>query len=271
MDINEYYSRLVPIIEDGEKTTDQRIIEAFNLKDELKPDDEVEAARFNALTYNALTAMLDKVNGDHEHDEEMLQLQTLAAEAAIDGKLERTLKGFSRNVDELIDSGAVPYDTVETASVRIVESLKQTVYNHDRYKVLDAFIRRSYREAKQGTEVDREEVAEMARAYWRLDHLLSIHGALDEAVETFIPIEEMREIRNNPREGMLKKDPIEYTRRWEDAYYDVVEELDQKYADTPRHMGFCFEYWHAMEELLARKYRILWRNPHLMNPGVIFD
>ena len=48
-------------------------------------------------------------------------------------------------------------------------------------------------------------------------------------------------------------------------------ELERRFANAPRHMGFCFHYWSAEKELLKEKYDIEWRSPSQMNPGVMFD
>lgn len=271
MTIKEFHEQLLTVVNDKNKTAEERINEAFELKERLKPDDETAAARFDSLTYGVLTSMLDKENAAHEHDIEMIQLLTLNAEAMVEGKIERSLKNYSYAVTPLIESGCVPFDILQTAVPRIVEAMRSSVYNHDRYSILDSFIRHAEKAAEAGTDYDRKTLADMARELYRLDNLLSIHGASDDALLKFITVDEMIKIRENPQEGTLKKDRIEYTRRWENVYYDVIDELDEHFADTPRHMGFCFAYWQAMEELLARKYRILWRNPHLMNPRVMFD
>ena len=271
MTINDYYDQLQSLTADTDKTAEQRIDEAFALKETVKPDDEVLGARYDSITYGALTAMLDKENTCHNYDVEMIQLLTLNAEAMVKGQIERSLKDYRKAVNPLIADGKVPFATLEVAVGRIVAALGETVFNHDRYSILDSFIRRAAKVADAGEEYDREAVAGMARELYRLDNLLSIHGADDEAILKFISDEEFLEIRMNPQEGVLKKDRIEYSRRWEDIYYDVKDELDEHFAGIPRHMGFCFEYWQAMADLLARKYRILWRNPHLMNPDVIFD
>ena len=271
MDINEYYEKLTTLTGDGSKSALGRIEESLALKEAAKPDDAVEAARVDSVTYQVLAAMLDRENADHAYDVEMLQVLTLGAEAMVAGQIERSLKDYRLLVDTLIAECTVPFDMLQLTVGRIVAALRKTVYNHDRYGVLDAFIRRAAKAVDNGEEVDRDAVADMARELYRLDNLLSIHGADDEAILKFITEDELLEIRENPQEGYLKKDPIEYSRRWENVYYDVKDELDERFADTPRGMGFCFEYWHAMADLLAKKYRILWRNPHLMNPGVIFD
>lgn len=271
MDINEYYEKLTTLTNDGSKPALGRIEEALALKEAARPDDAVKAARFDSVTYQVLAAMLDRENADHSYDVEMLQVLTLGAEAMVAGQIERSLKDYRLLVDTLIAECTVSFDMLQLTVGRIVAALRKTVYNHDRYGVLDAFIRRAAKAVDNGEEVDRDAVADMARELYRLDNLLSIHGADDEAILKFITEDELLEIRENPQEGYLKKDPIEYSRRWENVYYDVKDELDGRFADTPRGMGFCFEYWHAMADLLAKKYRILWRNPHLMNPDVIFD
>jgi hypothetical protein len=69
---------------------------------------------------------------------------------------------------------------------------------------------------------------------------------------------------------MLKSDPVEWTK----AYEEVIDEADHEaYAnltDIPRGMGFCFGYWAEKRNALAKR-GIEWRSPGEMNPGVIFD
>lgn len=271
MTIDEFYTRLMSITGNKERQVEERIDGALELLQRAKPEDKVTAARFESITYGVITSMLDKENSGHAYDVEMLQALTLSAESMIRGQLERSLKDFRKGVYPLIDGGRVPFATLVEAVGRIVATLRSTVFNHDRYGILDAFIRHAAKVADAGEEYDREAVADMARELYRLDNLLSIHGADDEAILKFISEEELLEIREHPQEGGLKKDRVEYSRRWEDVYYDVEDELDEMFAETPRRMGFCFEYWQAKADLLARKYRILWRNPHEMNPNVIFD
>ena len=70
--------------------------------------------------------------------------------------------------------------------------------------------------------------------------------------------------------SMLRIDPVEWTR----AYEDVVDQADREaYArltDCPRGMGFCFAYWAEKRAALAR-HGIDWNSPQDMNPGVMFD
>ena len=70
--------------------------------------------------------------------------------------------------------------------------------------------------------------------------------------------------------GMLKVDPVQATREWEDIIYDVEKEVDEQLKDEPRGMGFCFGYWSAKRAVLERR-GIEWRSPSAMNPGVMFD
>ena len=72
-------------------------------------------------------------------------------------------------------------------------------------------------------------------------------------------------------DGFLKKDPIEWTARWEEVIDEVNEIVDARLSDCPRGMGFCFAYWSEKATVLREKFGIEWRSPSLMNPGVIFD
>jgi hypothetical protein len=70
--------------------------------------------------------------------------------------------------------------------------------------------------------------------------------------------------------GMLKVDPVQATKEWENVIYEVEKEVDEQLKDEPRGMGFCFAYWSAKRAALARR-GIQWRSPSAMNPGVMFD
>ena len=72
-------------------------------------------------------------------------------------------------------------------------------------------------------------------------------------------------------EGLLKRDPVE----WSSAYERIIDEVERKIgirlADHPRGMGFCFAYWSAKAEILRGEYGLEWRSPAVLNPGVRFD
>ena len=78
---------------------------------------------------------------------------------------------------------------------------------------------------------------------------------------------ELDQIRQS---GFLKSDPIEWTAEWE----EVIDEADkiayENLKEIPRGMGFCFAFWHE-RTLALEKFGIKWKNPHIMNPSVMFD
>lgn len=90
-------------------------------------------------------------------------------------------------------------------------------------------------------------------------------------IRRLVTDKKLMEIVGRPDKGYLKRDPVEYTREWAEAAYDVEDILDRRFANIPRHMGFCFRYWPAKQELLLKKYGINWRTPSQMNPRVHFD
>lgn len=69
---------------------------------------------------------------------------------------------------------------------------------------------------------------------------------------------------------MLKFDPVERTKEWEDVICAVETECAEILKDEPQGMGFCFSYWSTKKAVLA-KYGIVWRSPSAMNPRVMFD
>lgn len=90
-------------------------------------------------------------------------------------------------------------------------------------------------------------------------------------LERFIDIENVSYddyIKQSRRTLMF--DPIERTPLWEEINQEVEAETDALLDDEPRGMGFCFGYWSAKRGVLAKR-GIEWRDPHQMNPRVLFD
>ena len=69
---------------------------------------------------------------------------------------------------------------------------------------------------------------------------------------------------------MIKYDPIQLSQQWEDNIYEVEKELENKFKNVDRHMGFCHRYWPAKRAALAKR-GITWRTPQEMNPKTRFD
>lgn len=68
----------------------------------------------------------------------------------------------------------------------------------------------------------------------------------------------------------LKKDPVEWTERWEEVIDEADRMTEEKLKDHPRGMGFCHGYWHERQKAL-RKLGVVWRCPTEVNPGTMFD
>lgn len=68
----------------------------------------------------------------------------------------------------------------------------------------------------------------------------------------------------------LKKDPVEWTARWEEVIDEADRMTEEKLKDHPRGMGFCHGFWHERQKAL-RKLGVVWRCPTEMNPGTMFD
>lgn len=276
-DINLFYNSISQITSDRSQSIDDRIVAVFEYKQSLGCEDPVEIGRLDAICMSMLAAMIDREVKDHTYDVELMQISTLAAEAAVRGQIESSLNDVARQVLHLLDNSGLPYELLEVAMPRIIEAMKSSVYNRNRCLLMMAFLHRAALEDYNGRKYDREIIEEVMRSWLNLYLLLDKENrpqmdiTVYEFVNKILGSEEIEKIEKNPREGMLRKDPVEYTKRWEEVYYDAKAELDSIFADTPKRMGFCFEYWHAQAELLRRKYGIEWHNPHLMNPRVMFD
>ena len=71
-------------------------------------------------------------------------------------------------------------------------------------------------------------------------------------------------------ERQHKKDPVEWTEKWEEVIDEAMRNALSRLEDTPRGMGFCYAYWHELKEAL-KHLGVEWRSPKTMNPGVMFD
>ncbi len=89
---------------------------------------------------------------------------------------------------------------------------------------------------------------------------------LHDYINPDLPMEEY--CRRHSR--MLKFDPVERTEEWEKVIYDVMQECDRRLEGEVRRMGYCFMHWSTMHSVLG-DYGIQWNDPHMMNPGVMFD
>lgn len=89
---------------------------------------------------------------------------------------------------------------------------------------------------------------------------------LEDYIDLSIPMDEW--CRRYHRH--LRFDPVERTPEWEQSIYEAEQEADRRLGNTPRGMGFCFDYWSTFRAVMAEK-GIQWRSPSSMNPGVMFD
>lgn len=73
------------------------------------------------------------------------------------------------------------------------------------------------------------------------------------------------------QEGILKRDPVEWSAEYERVIDDAGRRIDELLKGHPRGMGFCHEYWQTKEYVLRTEFGIDWRSPAAMNPGTMFD
>ena len=149
------------------------------------------------------------------------------------------------------------YEHLVNTLYSLNKEMLEQIYDHPRLKLRLLRIQLSvlrYIEAVNGhdlgiTEDVRDEIGELSNCI-----ALADEGRLEEI----------------PQTGHLKRDPVEWTARWE----EVIDEADrmayENLQDVPRGMGWCFGFWSERKAAL-KQFGIDWRSPHLMNPGVMFD
>lgn len=266
--------RLEDIIRDPSKAVEEKIELAFAVREEFHSEDEKANLQNDVVLFSCLINMIVKENDSHVFDLELLQLYVLPAEAYVNLKDYRRVNDVARGVLDVIRYEATRWEAMEETLPRIMDAVGETIYNHALYELHLHYIRAAHRAGK----LDKE-LAGRVRKMLKLRILLDDDDWLDrlwdkelqEAVSKLISSEDLLKIILRPQIGHLRKDPVEYTHKWENIYYDVEEQLEERFANAPRHMGFCFHYWMAKRELLETEYNITWHNPSVMNPGVMFD
>lgn len=226
------------------------------------------------LFAQSLIEMIESEGRAQEHAPDMLQLYGILAEALAEKSDYRPLREIAYKVREIIRQEDVPWSDVEEAMPVILEAINETVYNHASYDLHLHYLRRALMAGCLDAEMKGR-----ARRLLKLRVLLedtSWHDyffsqELQDAIAALFSPEELVKIIVYPRLGHLRQDPVEFTRRWEDIYYDVEDRLEERFANVHRAMGFCFMFWEAKRNLLKDEYGIDWHSPSQMNPRVMFD
>lgn len=262
------------LIHDGTKSIEERIDDIFALRELHMSDDAAKQMADDVIYFTSLINMALEENGPHLYDSQLLQLYTLLAETYVEQRDFRPLKQLAVDVLDLVRYEVTAWEAMEQTMPRIIDAVGESVYNHNLYELLLHYFRAVNREGKLTTEMKGH-----LRKLLKLRILLEddfwmdclFDKELQKAVAGLFSSDELLKIIMHPEIGHLRKDPVEYSMGWEEIYYDVEDELERRFANVPRHMGFCFRYWSAEKELLMEKYNIEWRSPSQMNPRVMFD
>lgn len=264
-----------------EKTTrntslsvDERIDEVFYIRQETAPDDENERLERDVTAFTALIEMVFGENADHAHDLSLMQLFVLLFETYEEQNDYRKMGDAALGVLRLMRDEVTPWANYEQTVPRIVDALRHSAYHHYLYEILLRFLKTAFREGVEMLSLKRQ-AEEMLKLRMLLDETDWVDHLFDKpmqrAVAGVFSSDELLRFILHPDTHHLRRDPVEYTWMWEDICYDVEDELERRFANAPRHMGFCFRYWSAKRELLKEKYGIEWRSPSQMNPHVMFD
>lgn len=254
---------------------DERIDLVLNLRNNFSNDDDKKNRKNDIIFLSLMIEMVEKENAPHIYDMELLELYGLLMETYDELEEYREMKGLAHSVLELLRPQLTKWDAAQETVPVIIEALGNSVYNHALFELLLLYIRMAWKAGKLN-----ESIKGFARKMLKLHILLEDAGSKDfrllpqelrDALANLFTPSELLKIILSPDIGHLKKDPVEYSWEWEDIYYHIEDKLEQRFANAPKHMGFCFKYWEAKKELLKEEYNIDWRSPAQMNPRVRFD
>lgn len=266
--------RIEEIITDPGKSLDEKINLVIALRPQYEEASDAERLAFDVDCFSSLIDLVSEDNETHLHDLELLQLYVLLAETYVAQEDYRALGEVARGVLDVIRYDVTTWEAMEETMPRIIDAVGESVYNHSLYELLLLYLRAAYHAGRLNVSL-----AGRVRRFLKLRILLDDSEWLDrlldkdfqKALASLLSQDELMHIIMRPQIGHLRKDPVEYTWEWERIYYDVEARLDERFANAPRQMGFCFLFWNAKRELLEEEYGIKWRSPSQMNPGVMFD
>lgn len=270
MKSKETIKRLQTIIADTSVPLNDRIENIFDLREDEAWDDDVDIECFKMLI-----AVIKEEKAIATNVEDLLFIYVLLAEAYVAAKVFRPLEQLSFDVRALLRDERIAWELIEEAVPRIIDALEDSVYHHETYRLLLTFLAIAFRNGKLDSEL-KGRVRHFLKLQLLLDDIYRWHDHLltkemQAAIASLFTSDELLKIILNPTIGYLKCDPVEYTYKWEEIYYDVEEYLSERFANAPRQMGFCFMYWSAKQDYLKENYNIEWHSPAQMNPRVMFD
>ena len=274
MDVNGFKETIQLIAGNRDLSIEDRINAAFKLYEDVEPEDRDAQLRNYAEMCPILVRMIQTEDSEHKYDLEYMQLLVLEAESLDELHDYRPMGLVADDALWLLRDEETPYDVYVQTMPRLIDALWDSVYHHAVYELTLRFVRTVLLADPENPEV-RPYIEKMLGLHILLEDTSWNDRLLDRKLQDIIAKRlNSRELVNiivNPSLGHLRVDPVEYTRRWEEIYYDVEDELEKRLEGQPRGMGFCFMYWSEKRALLSEKYGIEWRSPSSMNPGVMFD
>ena len=274
MELDNYKATFESIVSDTSKGSEERIEEILSLKEEIEFSEEREALVVDEFCYSLLIQMLINENATLSNIEDLMHLYSLLAETLDEEGNYPPIKDIAHEVIEMIRINAAPWDIIKETLPELIDAVNDTVYHHISYNLHLWLLKKAF----EANDLN-EDLKGRARHLLKLRILLErpdrheylLDKPLQEAIARLFTPDELVKIILNPQLGHLRQDPVEFTYIWEDIYYDVEKRLDERFANAPRQMGFCFLYWNAKREILKNEYGIDWKSPSQMNPRVKFD
>lgn len=274
MNIEKIKTEIETITADSSKSIEDRIEDVLTYRNELDLTDKKEELKVDEICYTVLIQMLINENATMSNVEDLMQLYTLLAETLDEEEDYPPIKDIVYEVIEMIRIDIVPWEVIKETVPRLIDAVNDTVYNHISYDLHLWLLKKAFEAGDLN-----DEWKGRARRFLKLRILLEdfdrherlLDKPLQDAIASLFTPDDLLKIILHPQLGHLRQDPVEFTYRWEDIYYKVQHRLDERFANAPRHMGFCFKFWNAKRELLKNEYGIDWKSPSQMNPRVKFD
>lgn len=267
------YQQISAIVADDSRSVIERVDAIVHLHKTIDPDSE-EFNEVGSVAYAEVRQLLLNDNYEDCHTGDLLMCNTLLAESYFYTGRTWLISPLAQHCYDMMADIDTDDEEWVKMMIAVIDRLCYVMRGIGHPRLSMKLYALMYRLESGLLEPNTDALKETAEHLITLATLTGCDTALaplKEDITTLLGASMVKEIEENPYTGHLAKDPVEYSEEYEAVIDQVDAEVDKQTGEEPYFMGKCFEIWQIKQNILAEKYKIEWKTPLEMNPGVIFD
>lgn len=271
--MKEILKKINDIVADDSRSINERIDLLITYHKSMKPysDESMNAAVY---VYEAVRKLLLTDNYEGCYDLDLIMCNCMLAEAYSQQQKQWLVTPLATHTCDTLLGRIVDDEETRQTIVAVLSRLCYLLKGTGHARLMMKLLNMKYNFEKESATPNENilnDCAEQLVMYATLSHCDTWYAPLCDEIDALLGKDAVREIKENPREGMLNIDPVEYSEAYEAVVDKVDAEVSEQMGEKNYSMGMCFEIWSLKKSILASKYNIEWKSPSAMNPGVMFD